>query len=485
MSFMIKLIKRLERRTPKDFVVAGAFTLALFGAIGLGLASRQLTSATASRDCSQNSIDFQDLNGGCGAANPAELVADARSNNPNDLQTIYSYFGLTPDKYDQFASTAQQGEVRRDGTVTVSGQVVMTNVFTMGRDKFNSHRMPIVIGGKTYYQSAPQYSFATGVDAIPAMVMFDNSGVAQTAIMNPCGNTIGGHSVTNSVTCKALSASQPDQIHKPNTYDFTTSADVAGNAVITRVVYHFSDDNSTVTKSNLTDAVEHTFTKDANVTVTVFASVPGGHEIQSVAVVNCEKNITFVPPFFVCSNLAATAIDDQKKSFRFTVMVKTDTTGATTLRDVDFILDGKGTTSGVTTKDAQGNVYKEYTFTDDVQHTVKASVNFNTAEGVQSVACQASVTPAKTPMCTVPGHTTEAPNSPTCGYCQPNIPIGDTRCTPPPTPTPPTTPAALINTGPGSSIGLFGATAIVGFFGHKLFMSRRARRMASEVAPVL
>jgi hypothetical protein len=151
----------------------------------------------------------------------------------------------------------------------------------------------------------------------------------------------------------------------------------------------------------------------------------------------------------------------------------------TVLKDVDFTLDSKDTTSGVTAKDAQGNVYKEYTFNDEVQHTVKASVNFNTAEGVQSATCQASVTPAKTPKCTVPGHETEAPNSSTCGYCQPNIPIGDSRCTPP-TPTPPSTPTSLVNTGPGTTIGLFGATVVAGFVGHKLFVSRRARRLAAE-----
>lgn len=473
MSVAVTLLKRAMRVTHKELAIAGVFAFAVLAAAGLGLASRSYLSASAIRDCDHNSIDRIDMHGGCGAADPAELIADVRSNNPSDLQTIYNHFGLTADKYTQFANTAQQGEIRRDGTVVVDGKVVMSDALTMGRDKFNEQRTPIVIGNVTYYHSAPKYSFASGVNSLPVMVMFDANGEAQVAIMNPCGNPVEGTPVKNGVTCKALNKTQPDAAHKPNTYNFTTTASVIGNAQISRVVYHFSDDNSTVTKSNPADAVEHTFTKDGDVTVTVFATVPGGHEIQAPAVVHCQTHITYVPPFFVCNNLLATAIDQQKKSFRFTVIAKTDSTGQTTLENVDFTLDGKTTVTGVTTKDNDGNVYREYTFNDEVQHTVKASLNFNTAQGVKSVVCEASVTPAKTPKCTVPGHENEAPNSPNCGYCQPGIPIGDARCTPPPTPTPP---AQLANTGAGDTLGLFGGVTIAGFFAHRFYLNRKSRK---------
>ena len=479
MSIIEKTIRGLANGTlsKKHVLSAAVFSVALAASVGLGLVTRGFSSAAVSRDCDTNSIDYRPNNGGCGAANPAELIADIRQNDPNDLQTFYSHFGLTAANYDQFAQTAQEGVVNRDGTVVVNGQTVMTGVDTYGRKSFgNPNRKPITIGSTTYWHAAPSTSFASGVTSLPAMVFFDANGVAQIAVMNPCGNEITGTSVQNDVTCKALNKTQPDATHKPNTYDFTTTTAVAGNAVVSRVVYHFTDDNSTVTKTGAdagNQAVEHTFTKDADVTVTVYASVPGNHEIQALQVADCQKHITFVPPFYVCTNLLATAIDDQKKAFRFTVITKTDTTGQTVLQSADFTLDGKDTTKTVTIKDSDGNIYKEYTFTDDSQHTVKASVNFNTAQGVQSVSCQATVTPAKTPKCTVPGHETEAPNSPTCGYCQPNIPIGDTRCNPPQVKAAST---QLVNTGPGDVVAGFVGVAVAGFIAHNIFLRRRASR---------
>ena len=484
MSFMTKLIKRAERATKKDFVIAGIFSLALVASVGLGLVSRQFSSAQEARDCSTNSIDYEDLNGGCGAATPSELIKDIQDNQPSDLQNIYSYFGLTPAKYTQFANTAVEGQVNVNGTVTYNGQTVMTGVQTMGRDDFNSHRVPLTIDGHTYYEAAPQYSFAAGVTAIPAMIMFDGNGVAQAVVMNPCGNEVSGTPVTNSVTCHALNATQPNATKQPNTYNFTTTATVTGNAIIDKVVYHFSDDNSTVTEASPSTPVAHTFTKSGTVTVTVFASVPGGNQIESEAVVNCEKQITYVPPFYVCTELEATALDSENNSFRFTVIAKTDNTGQTILQNVDFTLDGTQTTKGVTQKDSNGNIYQDYSFTDTSSHTVVATLNFNTAQGVESTTCKASVTPSQPPMCTVPGHTNESPTSPTCGYCQPNIPIGSAACTPT-TPVPPSTPTALVNTGPGSTIGLFGATVIVGFFAHKFYASRRARRQNSATSATL
>jgi hypothetical protein len=487
MSLVSTFLRNIARPSTKQLVCAGLFTLALAASVTLGVASRQLSGAAIIRDKDPvNSIDGSSNNGGIGAADPTEFIKDVRDNQPSDLQTIYAdsrIGGLTPDKYDQFQREAVEGTLWRDGHITVNGQTVWSGVWTMGRTTLgNTQRDPITIGSKTYYHSSPEISFAKSHASLPVMVWFNGNGDVQMAVMNACGNGVGGGTkVHNTVTCKALNKTQPDATHKPNTYNFTTSVQVGGNAQISRVVYHFTDDNSTITKTGANagdQAVEHTFAKDGDVTVTVFASVPGNHEIQAVEVADCKKHITFVPPFYVCTNLIATALDDKKKNFRFTVMVKTDTTGQTILQDVDFTLDGTAKTSGVTTKDAQGNVYKEYGFSDEVQHTVKASVNFNTAQGVQSVTCEASVTPAKTPKCTVPGHENEAPDSPKCAYCQPNIPVGDARCTPPTT----TPPAQLVNTGPGSIVGTFVGTMILGFFGHKLFLSRRARRAAVEVA---
>lgn len=470
MKYLEQIIKNAHKVTPKHVVLTGVFLLALAGSIGLGLANRMGATAAAQRDCDTNSIDKANYGGGCGAADAKELVADARHNVPGDLQTIYSHFGLKPADYDKFAAEAKQGTLHRDGRLVVNGQTVATDGWSMGREKFNGQRQPFAINGTTYYHSATKYSYADGVDSLPAMVWFNADGTVRTAIINACGNPVSKlTSVKPSVVCKALNATQPDAKTKPNTYRFTASATLGPNTKLSRVVYHFSDDNTTVTKNSLTDAVEHTFKKDGTVTVTVYATVPGGKEIQAVVVADCKKAIKYVPPMFVCVNLVPAAIDQQQRSFRFTVKVKMDAT--TTLKSADFTVDGK-TDANITARDNQGNIYKEYTFNDDKTHTVKVTVYFVTGEGVKSAACEASVTPKKQPMCPVPGKTHLEPNHPECGYCKPGIPIGSEQCKDQPQVLGETLPV----TGPTQSLfGLAAGVSLAGFASHKLYLRRKHR----------
>jgi hypothetical protein len=450
--------------------------MALTASVGLGHAVHSRTSADVLRECRHNSIDYKEFPaaGQCGAATASEWVADQRHNDPADLQVIAknfsSDFHLDPSEYDAFAAQARDGMAYKNGDIIVDGKKVLTGGWSIGRDsKPYGHRFTIPGDNTSYWASNSTDVFMS--NAIPVMVYFDNSGEVQFIVMKPCGNIMGGTKVHNSVTCQALNATQPDKSGKPNTWNFTTNAAVSGNAVISRVVYTFSDDNSVVTKNSLTDAVEHTFKQDGKVTVTVYAGVPGGHEIQAQAVVNCQKEIKFAPPFFECSALVATAIDQQKRTFRFTVKANMDAN--TKLKDVDFTLDNTNTTTGVTTMDDKDNIYKEYTFAQDGKtHTVVAKVNFTTATGVGSKNCQAQVTSGTTP----PQEC--KPGIPVgdqrCNECKPGVPFGSPQCNEQP---------PLVNTGisAGSTISLFGATVVLGFFGHKLFMSRRARRMLSEV----
>lgn len=474
-NFVRAIYEGPSQKSKKMMLFAGLFAIALAVSVGLGIASRGFGGAAVIRDTdSVNSIDGANRNGGIGAADANEFIQDLRDNVPGDLQTIYAdprLGALTPNLYDQFKNEAVQGEVWRDGHVTVNGQTVWNNVWTMGRTTMGGkQRSPIDIGGKTYYYSSPSVSFAASRQYLPALVWFDERGEVRMAVLNACGNNVGGgDKVRNNVQCSALNMSQPDAEHQPNVYNFTTNVSVSGNARISRVVYTFSDDGSTVVKTGEdagSQVVEHTFKKDGTVTATVYASVPGGHEIQSTAVAECSKAVKYIPPFYACTNLRAVAIDDKKKAFRFTAIHKTDTTGQTTLENVDFTLDAKDATKGVTTKDDEGYIYKEYKFTDDVTHKVVATLNFNTAEGVQSVDCQASVTPAKTPMCTVPGKEQYPVDSPECKE----------------NPTPPQVKGVsttLVNTGPGDVAGIvagFVAISVLGFVGHNLFLRRRVQR---------
>lgn len=467
------ILRRMCDASPKQLVIASVFAVALASAVSLGLATRQQTQAATVRECDTNSIDYQSLNGGCGAANTAEYIADLRSNNPSDLQAIaqnfLSDFNLQPNEYDDFAAHAKQGMSYKDGTVVVDGQTVLVNAWSIGRHSKGYSSPMNIPGAGTFHRSRSQDVFA--VNSIPVMVYFNNDGTVKFIAMNPCGNLMGGDKIVPKATCKSLNATQDKS--NPNHWTFTTSADFSDNASLNRVVYTFSDTGETITKNGLGDAVDHTFKKSGNVKVTVYANVPGGHEIVA-SVVNCSKNVTYTPPMAACVNLVATALDDQKRKFRFTVKTKTDQYSK--LVNADFTLDGSQKTSGVTTKDTNGDIYNDYSFTDANKHTVVATVNFTTLEGAKSVNCQASVTPAELPKCTVPGKENLPPDSPECGYCtvpgHETLPKDSPECKPV---TPPTTPPTLPNTGAGNVIGLFTGTSAIGAVAHRAFVSRRRK----------
>jgi hypothetical protein len=481
---IFKLLQRLSRPTTKQVVIALAYTLLLAGSVGLGLNARQSGSAATVRDCSANSIDKDPTPPGCGAATPSELVADA--NRSSELRTIYASqdFGLATSEYSRFASTAKMGTAYTNGNVVVDGQTVMTNAWSIGRSKF-SYSSNYTIGSKTYYKSMHTSVLKSN---IPVMVMFDANGTAEAAILTACGNPVGGKKITSSVVCNALNKKQ--DATNPNKYTFTTSASVTGLAKISRVVYTFSDDNTSVEKTSLTAPVEHTFKKSGDVTVTVYAKVPGGKEVKAAVVVNCKKHIDYKAPMFVCTAVVASRPNvSNKKLFRFTV--KTAQDPGITVKHADFTLDNTTTTTGVTTKDGQNNIYKEYTFNDTVEHVVKVTVFFNTLEGVKShtsSSCQAKATADKIPPCE------ENPELPECKppkECKPGIPEGDVRCTPECKPgipegdvrcedctTNPERPECkpLVNTGPGGIVGLFAGTSLLGALGHRFVTKRRAAR---------
>lgn len=460
-----KFVDRVRQISTKQLVVAGAFSIGLAASIGLGMSVRGNLSAAIIRDTNQaNSIDNSNNNGGIGAADANELIKDINDGGVPDLKGIYTHFGMDPTEYNRFLQTAKPGMAKTNGQIIVDGQVVMDQAWSIGRTKFSYSTAYPISGVGTYYKS--MHTSVLKQD-LPVMVMFDANGNVEFVVMNACGNTVEGIRVNSSATCKALVANQPDKTKKPNTYVFTTDAAFTGNAKLSRVVYTVTEEGETAKtfeKKSLTDGVEYTFKKKGHVKVAVYAAVPGGKEVVA-KVIDCEKNIEYVPPFYFCTALVPSVLDQTKRNFRFTVKTKTDSTGATTLKDADFSLDGAAGTKQ-DGKDGEGNLYKEYKFTDTKTHKVVATVNFNTAEGVKSVTCEASVTPNELPKCTVPGKEHLPPDSPLCGYCRENIPVGDARCNPP----------ELVHTGPGGMVGLFAGTSVLGALGHRIFMSRRARK---------
>lgn len=456
--FITKTLRRLRKVSPKQMLIAGVFVASLAGAIGLGIVTKQHTSAASGRDCTSNSVIK------CGALTPGELVQHARNNKPADLQAAYNHFGLSTGEYSRFASTAVDGMADMDGNVWVNGQKVMTNAWSIGRTQF-SYSQPLKISNTTFYKSMHRDVLNSN---LPVMVMFDANGTAEAAIIKACGNPIDGERKKSAGECKTLNMTPVKD--KLNTYRFTTTVNLTGFATVEKVVYTFSD-GTTVTKTNPSEAVEKTFKAAGTAKVEVHVKLPGNKK-KVVSAGTCVKQVPFTAPYYSCIQLTPAVLNDKKTQFRFTV--KASAGNGATLKDVDFTLDGNNTTTGVTTKDAQGNIYKEYTFAEDgKKHEVVAKVNFNVAGGVQSDTCKADVTSTKAPECIEKPGSGLPPGHPDCQeYCKPNIPKGDARCEEQ------VLPAATVlpETGMGNLIGLFAGVSAAGAVAHRVVTSRRNRR---------
>jgi len=446
---LTNVLRRLQGTSTKQLVIASAFVFALAGAVGLGLSTRQTTHAA---DCSGNAILK------CGVSDANNFINRAQTNE-QDTQWIYDRFGLQTNEYQKFRNEAKRGIAYRDGTIKVDGVTVATDAWSIGRfKKAHSENW-----NGLWADSAQNVNRSD----IPVMVLFNDKGEMDFAVMYDCGNPTTGKIVRNSYDCKSLTKTAVEG--EQDTYMFTVDAPHSSNVSIAKVVYTFGD-GTTETRSDL-NAVKHKFTKPGNYTVTVSVTfnLPGGKS-QTVTS-NCKTQVTILKPFYACVQVIPTALNDKKTQSRFAV--KTSQGNGATLKDVDFTLDGSNTTTGVTTKDDKGMIYKEYTFAEDgKKHEVVAKVNFNVADGVQSDTCKASVTSTKPPMCDKPGKENFPPNAPECqDECKPGIPKGDAKCE-----EVLSVATELPKTGMGSLLGLFAGTSAAGAVAHRVVTSRRQRR---------
>lgn len=469
----------MQRASAKHFIIAAGFVAAMATAVGLGVATKQFTSAAdIKRDCDNNAILR------CGAATPSEFISDVKSLNTNtqtkqaDLQNIYAHFGLSPEEYARFQSSAKMGTVDNKGNVKVNGQTVMTGAWSMGRQSFgNPSRQPYKIGSTTYYASPTSVSFASGVTSLPVMVMFAKDGTVETAIMNACGNPVWGTKPT--YACKALNATKVSD----DEYSFTTTAPVTGGAKVSKVVYDFGDGTKKEVSSPSTP-VSHKYATAGTfkAKVTVYFNLPGYGDV-AVAAVDCVKEVKVIKPYYTCKALDAVALNNEKTKFRFTVRASYG--NGATLKSADFTLDGNNTTTGVV-PDSKGVISKDYAFAQDGKsHTVLAKVNFNVAGKVTSVTCQAKVTSGKTPECK-PGIPVGSPECEEKQECKPGVPMGSPECEEYKCPIEGKedlpkeecveTPEELPHTGMGGVAGLFAGTSALGAVAHRVISSRRNRQ---------
>ncbi len=469
MSIFSNLIQKYKRATPKQFMLTGVFMLAFAAAVVGGFASKQHSSAADQtyRDCTYNAIDHNRIGGGCGALTIPELCEDIWTNSPGDLRSIYNEFGFQTSDCDseRFQNQGKHGVITKNGDVIVDGEVVMTNAWTMGRTTLGgAQRTPYNINGTTYYHSHPSASF--GQNSLDVMVLFDADGTLEFAVMESCGNPVTtGNKVKSGAECKELQKYAVSG--KENTYQFSTDASKFGLAKYVKFNYYYNDgsgDKLFDSKANPSDKTkEITFTKSSTVRVEIEISLPGGNK-KTITSTLCSKQIGVVKKEFlhVCDALVATSSDN--KTFRFTL--KTKQSNGVTVKSADF-KEGNATVKGVTLTDADGKIYRDYTFTDYVEHTVTASKVTFVVEGKDVIVttpkgdCEASVTREKAPECK-PG--IPVGDDRCKDFCKPGIEVGSKEC------------EELPVTGPGGVAGLFVGVSAAGAAAHRMFMSRRARR---------
>jgi hypothetical protein len=436
-------------------------TLFAVSAVFLGVTGLHKVEAGYVQDCKWNSIIK------CGEPTPSAFISQVRANNDkqghHDLQAIYSDFGLVPSDYSKFVSYARMGMAYQDGTIKVDGQTVATDAWSIGRQHF-SYASPITIAGKTYYKAADKQVL---LQNLPVMVMFNNKGVMQFAAMTACGNPVAGKNVAPKYSCDLLQKTAVSG--KKNTYAFSTKATATNNAKLVKAVYDFGDGTS-VTETNLSTQVQHTYTKAGTYTakVTVYVSLPGKQTV-TVTSANCETQIIIAAPYQSCVALDAEVVDNQARQFRFTVTSNQGNGSVLQSADFDF---GDGNSTNGATPTTDKTVVANHTYDQAGKYTITAVVHFNTPGGEQSVSCVTNINITQK-MCAINPSVPE--NSPECKPCQynHNIPANSAACVPP---TITTTAKVLPNTGPGSAAALFAGATIVGGLAYRLFLTRRIKR---------
>lgn len=121
-----------------------------------------------------------------GTLTKSEFTSLYNQNKTGDLPAIFSHYGINPSEI----NSAKEGIVHADGRVTVNGQTVATNAWSLGRQTLGSPTVrKVSIGGKTYYEK-PLANAIGSHKAVSAFVFLDNNGKYKSAIIKSCGNPI-------------------------------------------------------------------------------------------------------------------------------------------------------------------------------------------------------------------------------------------------------------------------------------------------------
>jgi PKD repeat protein len=388
------------------------------------------------------------------------LASRYTANKTGDLPTIYHSYGLSDYEMTHADTVAKMGEVHRDGSITVNGQVVATGATSIGRQQINAHRTKVKIGNTYYYEGTPEYSYAKGVESIVAYVFFDQNGDFKAAVMTSCGNAVHAHPKPKpEYACNALTADKISRTERK----FTASASAKNGAAIASYTFDFGDGTK---QTSTATTVNHTYSKPDTYTVKLTANITVDGQTKAVTSSNCQVTFTVETPpptpVYTCDSLTQNKISRTEYSFTG----KATAEGGAQVIGYNFNF-GDGNLQTVT---SPTNVTHTYTTTGDktITLTVTFKVNGETKTVGNNEKCVTKITVVPENMVQVcnpaTGQTITVNESDQGKY----KPIGDVACQPV-TPTPPATPPELPHTGSaeiiGSTLGLGSLVAAIGYYG--------------------
>jgi hypothetical protein len=268
--------------------------------------------------------------------------------------------------------------------------------------------------------------------------------------MPACGNPeIPASVVQTNVSCHVLNEAPVDG--QANAFAFTASADKTGDASIVKYIYNFGDGSPTVTESDGSAQVTHTYKTPGTFTasVTVIASVPGNPGWQLPLVSMCTKQVAVTPPpapqgpqtpSASCQQLIRTPQDDNKMGYTFSATTEPTSNGAT-LVSADFSFGDDTNQPGIASNGATaGAVVTTHRYAAAGTYTATAVLHYAGSDGWQgSSSCSAVVTAANPPVAAAPT-------------------------------------MSLPNTGAGDVIGIFLGTFMVGTICYRLLQHRKLSR---------
>src|ERR1700733_1533906 len=135
------IFRKLSHGRSRRIAFITGLSVGLASILGAGFLSIGIASAAS--DCAPVNNEDDNAIIYCGFSSPSTFISKVRSNTNNtgdghvehDLQAIYAYYGLEPADYNNFVSYGEQGTAYSNGQVIVGGQVVATNVKSIGRQK--------------------------------------------------------------------------------------------------------------------------------------------------------------------------------------------------------------------------------------------------------------------------------------------------------------------------------------------------------------